>query len=270
MCISFIISLFLAVWCCFKKQKKKGVYLFFFPLLHFSLSFPSWPIFGFSCHTYSSLSLLWMFLHGLVFILLCFLNSCRPCEHLNLAILVNWIVYRHSALWLESPICRLDAFSLCLHVPTRVKQHFETVTGSQQSVWDDWTVTGPHNDGFKTAARNSPSGRLRHVRQTQVKYWKHVKRRKLECSSGKKVGRLALTPKKELWGNFERSIWIVNKNPTYPHSPSNFPLTSRIYTALQNVYLPWTDDHTETWVCMCVCVPARECVCAVVLPWLVN
>lgn len=116
------------------------MYIFFyFHSIYFSHSFPSWPISGLSCQTYSSLSLPWLLLHGLFFILLCFLNSSQPRECLNLAILVNWIVYRHSALWLESPICRLDAFSLCLHVPTRVKQRFETVTGSQQCVWDDWT-----------------------------------------------------------------------------------------------------------------------------------
>lgn len=36
--------------------------------------------------------------------------------------------------------------------------------------------------------------------------------------AGTKVGPHALTPKKELEANFERSIWIVNKNPPYSHS----------------------------------------------------
>lgn len=210
-----------------------------------------------------------MFLHGLVFILLCFLNSCRPCEHLNLAILVNWIVYSHSALWLESPICRLDAFSLCLHVPTRVKQHFETVTGSQQSVWDDWTVTGPHNDGFKTAARNSPSGRFRHVRQTRVKYWKHVKRRKLKCSSGKKVGRLALTPKRNFEAILNVAFELSTKSQHTLTAHRIFPWP-RVYTLHCRMSIYHGLTTTQKPECVCVCVPACECVCAVVLPWLVN
>lgn len=36
--------------------------------------------------------------------------------------------------------------------------------------------------------------------------------------AGTKIGIHTLSLQKELEANFERSIWIVNKNSTYPHS----------------------------------------------------
>lgn len=45
------------------------------------------------------------------------------------------------------------------------------------------------------------------------KLWKEE-----QHEAGTKAGPHTLTLKKELEANFERSTWIVNKKPAYPHS----------------------------------------------------
>lgn len=121
---------------CEKRLKKKV----FISALSFLTVLPTkkclWPVFGFSCQTSSS-----VFSIDLNKVRKKIVIRCSYMDHFFSAripfsatlILVNcrgflwrvsFFVYRHSTLWLESPICRLDAFSLCLHVPTWVKQLF--------------------------------------------------------------------------------------------------------------------------------------------------
>lgn len=126
-----------------KKAKKKNNH-FSFPFSHFShsiqlnISLACFAAFVLVLQKQKKIfDLHWMLLHGSLifhfFPIMWPLLVCNSCKLQRFSSEELGFVYRHSALWLESPIYRLGAFSLCLPVPTWVKQLRGTVTSSPQS-----------------------------------------------------------------------------------------------------------------------------------------